>query len=188
MDAAADIFLKLGFAGASVEAIAERAGVTRQTIYNRFQSKDGLFCAICRASADDFIAPIAEIARSDGDLRAKLDAIGEATLKTALSAKSLAFYRMIINEAARLPELGRALYAAGPARAIEELAAYFRAEAERGRLDFPCPVRAAEHYAALLTGQARLRALMGVGPKATPARRRQWAEEATELFLRAYAR
>ncbi|NKI16444.1 TetR/AcrR family transcriptional regulator [Spongiibacter sp. KMU-166] len=41
-------FLMHGIEGASIQAIAKEAGVTRQTIYNRFGSKEQLFQAVIR--------------------------------------------------------------------------------------------------------------------------------------------
>ncbi|MEQ8438703.1 MAG: TetR/AcrR family transcriptional regulator [Ilumatobacter fluminis] len=41
--AAASAFREGGFAGTSMEAVAERAGVTRLIVYRHFESKDGLY-------------------------------------------------------------------------------------------------------------------------------------------------
>ena len=46
--AAATEFAALGFAGASVDAIAQRAGVNKAMIYYHFRSKDGLYVEILR--------------------------------------------------------------------------------------------------------------------------------------------
>ena len=48
MQAATGLFVRHGYDGASTEMIAERAGVSRQTIYNRFESKEALFLAIAK--------------------------------------------------------------------------------------------------------------------------------------------
>ncbi len=46
LDAAATAFEHLGFAGASVEEIARRAGLTRKTVYNLFKSKEEVALAL----------------------------------------------------------------------------------------------------------------------------------------------
>src|SRR5437763_8535170 len=43
LDAACELFAAEGFDRANMEAIAERGGVTKPTLYARFGSKDGLF-------------------------------------------------------------------------------------------------------------------------------------------------
>ncbi|MDB5648892.1 MAG: putative Transcriptional regulator TetR [Hyphomicrobiales bacterium] len=187
MIAAGDMFLNCGFAGTNLEAIAERAGVSRQTIYNGFASKDDLFHAICSDLVDEIIAPISRAVQDEADLRDSLVTIGENLLGTALRPKSLAIYRLVVTEAARFPDLGRSLYATGPGRAVAELAAYFRAEAARGRLRIEQPEMAAELFFGMLNGHNQLRALMGVAPRLSPARRRVLAEGVTDTFLRAFA-
>ena len=46
IDAAYELFYKDGFARAGVDAIAERAGVTKRTLYQHFDSKDALVAAV----------------------------------------------------------------------------------------------------------------------------------------------
>jgi AcrR family transcriptional regulator len=46
LDAAGDVFIERGLQGASVEAIAERAGFTRGAFYSNFASKEELFAEV----------------------------------------------------------------------------------------------------------------------------------------------
>jgi AcrR family transcriptional regulator len=46
LDAAAEVFAKRGFNGASLDEIAETAGYTRGAIYKHFEGKDDLFYAV----------------------------------------------------------------------------------------------------------------------------------------------
>ncbi len=53
LDAAVEVFSELGFRGASMDAVAERVGVTKPVVYTHFGSKDGLLLAcVARARAD----------------------------------------------------------------------------------------------------------------------------------------
>ncbi|MEU8414420.1 TetR/AcrR family transcriptional regulator [Amycolatopsis japonica] len=45
LDAALDLLIEDGFGGASIEAIAKRAGVAKMTVYRRWKSKEDLFLA-----------------------------------------------------------------------------------------------------------------------------------------------
>ncbi len=49
---AIQVFIKEGYATASMDRIAEVAGVSKRTVYNHFQSKESLFQAV----VDDFLA------------------------------------------------------------------------------------------------------------------------------------
>jgi len=46
IDAAADVFNRLGYHGASLEAVADAAGYTKGAVYSNFASKADLFVAL----------------------------------------------------------------------------------------------------------------------------------------------
>ena len=52
LDGAIDVFINMGYELASMDKIAETAGVSKRTVYNHFGSKENLFEAII----DDFLA------------------------------------------------------------------------------------------------------------------------------------
>lgn len=63
LDAAADVFSERGFAGASVEDIAERAGYTRGAFYSNFADKAAVFLAVLDARTRVQIAEIGGLLR-----------------------------------------------------------------------------------------------------------------------------
>ena len=73
LDAAADVFARVGFGAASVEAIAEAAGFTRGAFYSNFESKDELFLALTERQARRSVAALeAAVAKLDaGVVRGK---------------------------------------------------------------------------------------------------------------------
>jgi AcrR family transcriptional regulator len=52
LDAAAEVFSRLGYHGASLEAVAEAAGFTKGAVYSNFATKGELFAALLRRSSD----------------------------------------------------------------------------------------------------------------------------------------
>jgi len=52
MDGATDVFISMGYENASMDRIAETAGVSKRTVYNHFGSKENLFEVI----VDDLLA------------------------------------------------------------------------------------------------------------------------------------
>ncbi len=68
IDAAYELFYKGGFARASVDAIAEAAGVTKRTLYYHFDSKDALIAAVLAVQNELMLTRIQRWAkRASGD-------------------------------------------------------------------------------------------------------------------------
>jgi TetR/AcrR family transcriptional regulator of autoinduction and epiphytic fitness len=57
LDGAIDVFISMGYELASMDKIAETAGVSKRTVYNHFGNKDNLFQVI----VDDFLAQRQEL-------------------------------------------------------------------------------------------------------------------------------
>jgi hypothetical protein len=79
---------------------------------------------------------------------------------------ALPLYRVVVSEAPRSPELGRAFYENGPARAAGALAAYLTQQVAKGALSVPDPRLAAEQFFGLVLGHAHLRLLLGLSDQA----------------------
>src|SRR3546814_20427944 len=56
--AGTEIFLELGYDAATMAHIAAKAGVSKQPVYNHFQSKDGLFKATIADLPSALMAPL----------------------------------------------------------------------------------------------------------------------------------
>jgi TetR/AcrR family transcriptional repressor of mexJK operon len=181
---AADLFLRRGYGGTSMDMIAAEAGVARQTIYNQFESKEALFRAIFSAYADEAMMPLALAARRGVSLRATLLRLARSHIERALSPAKLALHRLVVAEAAQFPELGRAIYDAGAARVVEQLAGFLREQTRLGHLCVPNPEAAAEQFFAMVTAFQQFRALMNV--ETTSGEIATRTEDAVDTFLRAF--
>jgi AcrR family transcriptional regulator len=78
-----ELFAERGFARASMDELARRAGVTKPVIYELFGSKEGLFEACLEGLALRLAESIAEAARAEEDPEARLRAGGLAFLRFA---------------------------------------------------------------------------------------------------------
>lgn len=77
IEAAAEIFAREGFAGASVERIAEAAGYSIGALYSNFESKEALFLELMVSRYQAMAAEVAEMlqveAQKQGELASSLD-------------------------------------------------------------------------------------------------------------------
>src|SRR5215216_6171500 len=78
-----ELFAERGFAKASMDELARRAGVTKPVIYELFQSKEGLFRACLEGLAVRMAQQIADAARAEHEPEARLRAGGLAFLRFA---------------------------------------------------------------------------------------------------------
>jgi AcrR family transcriptional regulator len=113
---ARDHFLRDGFAGTSMDAIARSAAVSVKTIYSHFANKDELFSKVMVAACADHL--LSNELPPDEMLSKQFIWFGEATqlglmkagmeyLRHLLSDEQLALYRVVTRDADRFPELGR---------------------------------------------------------------------------------
>lgn len=184
IEAAADLFLQHGYDGTSIDMIAERADVSRQTIYNQYESKETLFSAITAELLRNILLPLASSLNRQDGLRGTLTAFGRHLLKTMLSPRTVALYRLTITEAQRFPILGRVVYASGIEAAEKDFAAYLCAQ--RG-LSVPDPYLAAQQFFALVTHPISLKVNLGFEIAPDEPEIENHLKAAVDTFLRAFA-
>lgn len=183
-DAAIDAFTEKGL-GASLEEIARRAGVSRQTIYNQFGSKSELVRALVRRRVDTLTAPLKQPGAAENP-EATLTAYGE-TMLNLVNERSYSLMRMTIQAADDFPELALEVYQNGPAASRAQLAAFLEREDQEGRLRVERPNQAAEFFVGLILGNRQTAALLRLGPASAPEELAAHAAEAAKRFVRAYS-
>lgn len=184
LDTARDLFFEHGY-GVGLETIAARAGVSRQTIYNLFESKDDLFAAIVQESSGQITAALAELT-PESTPRDVLTALGVGFLSKILSDRAVQFQRLLIGSAASFPTLGPTFYANGPGRGLARLAAYLDRETTNQRLAVSDPVLAAEQFFGMLMGHRSMRRTLRIDGELPPEEIRRRVDAAVSAFLRAY--
>ncbi len=185
-EAATRAFLRDGYGGASMDAIAQEAGVSKQTIYNNFGSKEALFGAIVRDLCDQLLTPLLTPETKSQGLQAALTSLARQYLDLMLAPDSLALYRVLMAEVTRFPELGRVTYEAGPAPAVQSLARFLREQSDAGHIRAADPELAAEQFYGMLHGYLQLRALLGVEQSWSREELDHYLERAVDTFLAAH--
>jgi TetR/AcrR family transcriptional regulator, mexJK operon transcriptional repressor len=157
--AAERVFLREGYS-ASMDLVAAEAGVSKQTVYNHFASKDGLFRAIVDDLSNDLLHVLVDGSGGASDPAATLEALARRFLRLLLMPSSIALHRMLVAEAPRFPDLAREIYVGGPERAVQQLAGYLEEATRRGTLAVEDPMLAAEQFYGALRGHLQLKALL----------------------------
>ena len=180
---AADLFLKRGYEGVTIDKIVELAGGSKSTIYNKFGGKCGLFISsienLCRESNE----PLTKIDYTGLNLEESLKKLSFHILKLITAKRSVELHRLAIGEAVNCPEVGEAWYTHGPART----ASFVRSVLERHRDELRKTTVPIDRMAVILhdslTGDALYRLLAGVGKHENDAELEQMACAAVDVIL-----
>ena len=115
-------FLREGYAAASMSEIAAKVGGSKATLYSYFPSKKDLFVAVIEEEVQLMLTPLFEMDETQGDFRTVLEQFARRFLDLLLAEDTVAFYRLIVAESARFPEIGQAAYQFGVQRGLDRLA------------------------------------------------------------------
>jgi len=105
VDVATHLFLSDGFEATSLEKIAKEAGVSKRTLYSRFDSKSELFKAVVARYTTRNAAAIVPLQHPSATNVERLTHICIETLGFCLNASVIALERVMMAEVERFPEL-----------------------------------------------------------------------------------
>jgi len=106
MDAAIKVFAEKGFRSATMDEVAEAAGITKGTIYLYFDSKTDLFVEAVRAQLQEVLDLLPSIQYEPGsDPEALTRTLGARFLDVLMSEKVTRVIPLILAEYRTIPEL-----------------------------------------------------------------------------------
>jgi AcrR family transcriptional regulator len=183
LEAATAVFLERGYAGASVDAVVERAGGSKASVYAMFGNKLGLLTALVGEAAE-VLANSVDVLPLDRPIAASLTEFGTRFLTLILQPSRLALYRLVVGESGRMPELGDVFFRTGPEVMTHRLAEFLNLQAARGVIRAPEPERLANYFMGAVRGDLHLRALFN--PTRTPTHKEiaQHLDYVVATFLR----
>lgn len=189
--AATALFLEKGYLGTSMDEVAASAAVSKQTVYKQFADKERLFCVIVLGAIDEYDPYLGEVLEfaETGDLEEDLRQLARRVLKMLMDPHLLRLRRLVIGEAGRFPELGKAYYERGPGHAGNVLSGVFQRYAERGLLDLDDPLTAALHFNwSVLSIPMNIAMFTGDDEPFSTKQLHRYADDGVRVFLAAYRR
>lgn len=126
LQAALETFLDLGYEGSSMNLVAERAGVIKQTIYSHFTDKETLFTNVIAAMTVDQAQGIFSTKSVEGKTPEQiLKAFGDFLLSRYSDPSYAKLLRTIIGESGRFPKVAQLFTRATIKPGIGLLTSYF---------------------------------------------------------------
>lgn len=184
IDTASALFFEFGFQATTLDKVAQRAKISKLSIYRHFDSKEALFGAAIAAHCRQF-APLSLIGDLDGPAEDQLLAVATNLLRTLLSPEVRSVEAMITADPANQQTLGALHFNSGPAHVIAQVETLLRHLHAKGVLTVPDPHPSARLFAALIKGSDLL-AIARFDEARAKAEIETWCRSAVALFVAAH--
>lgn len=170
LDAAYDLFADRGIAATTMDSVAERAGVSKLTVYANFPDKPALLAAVFDRRIKTMRVPDLP-AGSDLNLSLeRLAEFGELIVSILTRPETVRVTRLIAAESIEQPRLAAVFYAAGRGEMLKRVAVFLKGLTEQEVLAIDDPELAADQLIGAWVGMTALRQSLGVaGPPSSNA-------------------
>lgn len=152
VEAASELFVELGFQATTLDKVAQRAKISKLSIYRHFENKEALFSAAIAAGCHQLFAPQSLLEGVDGSVENQLMAVGSLLLRTLLRPDVSSVEAMVMADKTNQKSLSKLHYEAGPAHVIAQIEALLRQLHQKALLNVPDPLQSARLFAALFKG------------------------------------
>jgi TetR/AcrR family transcriptional repressor of mexJK operon len=187
LEAAKELFVRYGYDGSSMEAIAAEAGVSKLTVYSHFTDKETLFVEAVQAKCAERMPELFAEPPAGASLESLLLTLGRGFNQLINSPEAIALSRLMVAQGAGNPHLSQLFFEAGPQRVLDQMERLLEQARQQGKLKMDSPRRAAEHFLMLVQGCVHFRLLIGCESPPTEAEAEAHVREVVALFLRAFA-
>jgi TetR/AcrR family transcriptional regulator, mexJK operon transcriptional repressor len=180
-NAAVATFVKYGYDGATMDAIAKAAGITRRTLYARYPDKRAVFLDVIPWALTRRTEREASYDLEDGDLRASLVAVGRAGLARAIDPDIVRLTRIAMNESSRFPEFAVSAHSMTWSPRHRQVMDLLRRHHEAGTIEVQDLELTAGHFIAMIEHLPARLADFGIYRSAEEEERH--LQRAVDLFL-----
>lgn len=182
-EAASHLFMTVGMERTSMDAVAQAAGVSKQTVYSHFKSKDDLFRA-CIASKVQMYG----LDKSKIDPSAPVDIalrrVGHQFLTLLGDPDVICMFRLMISEATSFPRVVHTFFETGPHATVDYVRSIFAQYLTSGGEEVA--QRATCDYLALLKGDYLMERLLDVRDVMADAEREEHVDRCVAQLRRLY--
>jgi TetR/AcrR family transcriptional regulator of autoinduction and epiphytic fitness len=186
LEAATDLFLRVGYEQASIDAILVQSGGSKSTLYAYFPTKQDLFRSVIDNVVDN--DDVGTALDTSVNARLVLAEFAVSRQRIVLSPRHRAVLGLIIAERERFPDLAAIYWGRGPQKSQRLLATYLEALKHREILAIDDAEEAAEFFVGMLFQRWYKQLLYMNLPVPSEAALRARAERVVARFWAAYRR
>jgi AcrR family transcriptional regulator len=184
VEAAAEEFQANGYAGTSMSAVAQRAGVSTKTMYRLIPTKADMFTKVVADRIHLFMLVIDDETLDLDGLVPALERILMAYGRLTLSEGTIAINRLVLAESDRFPEIGEVFYETAVMRTNSAIETWLRRQAERGLIELPDPQAATGMLRGMMIMEVQRAVMLGRRRAPDEAEIAERAKLCANLFLR----
>jgi TetR/AcrR family transcriptional repressor of mexJK operon len=136
-----------------MEEIAIQVGMSKRTVYARYQDKAALFKASVRRAIESYTMPRATLdAVATDDLKKTLAAVARLRIANIATPVATKLQRILSAQSYRFPELFTAAFEEGAGPTVSFLSDLFMRYSRKGEIEVAEPQRAATAFLSLAAG------------------------------------
>ncbi|MFN3169969.1 MAG: TetR/AcrR family transcriptional regulator [Hyphomicrobiales bacterium] len=185
LDAAEEIFLSHGYAGASVDDIVLGAGISKATLYKYFHDKEALFRAVIDRRCVQQRQRLSALTTNASTEEALIEG-GKMAVTFMVSPLAQSVYRTCVAEAERFPHVGHAFYLSAAVAMTKQLSAVFERAEAAGDLVVPDKAFAANQLWQLARSVYFYELMFQVRDNVSQNERNHVVKESLEMFVARY--
>jgi len=179
------LFCDQGFANTSMDEVAKHAGVSKQTVYSHFGSKDDLFVAAIESKC--VVHQLTDDALIDASQPQRVILLfAQQFGEMIVSKEAMTVFKTCVAQADTHPEVSILFYEAGPKHILGLIRNYLTKVNDHGVYLFENPHESAVRLCLMLFGELKLRLELGLDIEDLLNSRQQYLQETAEMFLRAH--
>ncbi len=182
---ASRLFLQYGYKGVSLESIIAESGGSYRDLYSAFGGKERLFETVLKRMCTEVLAPLKKALANPSlealPLEEALTHVGHVVLTTILKPEAVAFHRLMVSEAPRIPEVAKFFFSHGPESANALLGSFLAKRVSKTGCALEDPHIAAAIFLDGLINNLQLKVL--TGGRVSPAEVTLRVKHVVRLFL-----
>ncbi|MDR2452383.1 MAG: TetR/AcrR family transcriptional regulator [Candidatus Accumulibacter sp.] len=181
--AARELSIEQGVMAPSLDAIIQRAGGSRRSIYTEFGGKDGLRDALMAEISAEVLPATTLDARQEGDLRATLKQFARNLIATLTSAHGTVLSWIILQGVFFSPERARNFLEQGPGRGAKLLAERLEVARAQGEIEVRDCLAAANLFIGMVRGNLYLERVLQLRPPPGEEEIEAHVDTVVDIFL-----
>lgn len=183
LDAGIELFIEKGFVQTTMDAVAEKASVSKRTVYGHFNNKEELFSAVVREMCGEGKVLPEEVITSNGPPEVVLTELGAGALANFYTKDMIALFQTVVADSRQFPEIGKLFFDGPVTRSHTLISAYLSEQVAAGTIKVKYPEMAAQQFLGLLKTDLHMRLLFSQKPRVTKALLHEIATKTAEIFL-----